>query len=56
MPMPVIMGAAEYPQDILNKLKVNVDAFDAKIKGYERAVNIVLLGRLSTYFEFEKQA
>lgn len=54
-PMPVIMGAAEYPQNILDDLGVDVDAFNALHKGFERAVNIVLLGRLSTYFDFDKQ-
>lgn len=50
MPMPVITGAAEYPSDILNKLDVKVDSIDA---GNERTTNIMMLGRLSRYFDFD---
>jgi len=58
-PMPVITGAAEYPADLAEKLKaagVNVDAFDAlklaENAGSSKAVNIVLMGHLSRYFDF----
>ena len=61
-PMPVITGKAEYPADILDELKnkgIKVDAIDAltlaKEAGSVKAVNIVLIGRLSTYFPFEKE-
>lgn len=54
--MPVIMGDKDYPSDILNKLNVKVDALNALYKGYEKAVNVILLGRLSTYFDIDKQA
>ena len=57
-PMPVITGAAQYPDDLVNKLKAtgaNVDALDclslAEEAGSSKAVNIVLLGRLSHYFD-----
>lgn len=57
-PMPVITGAAEYPEDLLGKLKeanVQVDAMDcvslAQEAGNVKAVNIVLMGRLSNYFD-----
>lgn len=57
-PMPVITGAAEYPENLLEKLKdadVHVDAMDcvsiAEEAGSVKAVNIVLLGRLSKYFD-----
>lgn len=57
-PMPVITGAAEYPENLLGKLKeagVQVDAMDcvslAEEAGSVKAVNIVLLGRLSNYFD-----
>ncbi len=57
-PMPVITGAAEYPEDVLDKLAakgVKIDGIDAmavaKEAGSEKAVNTVLLGRLSKYFE-----
>lgn len=56
-PMPVITGAAEYPKDIVDKLGkagANVDAKDflavANEAGSPKAVNIALMGRLSTYF------
>ncbi len=57
-PMPVITGAAEYPKDIVDKLKkagAKVDAKDflsiAEKAGSSKAVNIVLMGRLSEYFD-----
>ena len=58
-PMPVITGAAEYPAELEAKLEalgVKLDAFDAlsiaEEAGSSKAVNIVLLGRLSKYFDF----
>lgn len=54
--MPVIIGAATYPTDILESLKAKgafVDAFDAlslaKEAGSSKAVNIALMGRLAKY-------
>lgn len=55
-PMPVITGAQNYPENILEKFNVKVDAINAQHKGLEKAVNIVLLGRLSRYFNFEKNS
>ena len=56
-PMPVITGAMTYPEDLLGKLRtleLNVDALDAltlaEEAGSAKAVNLVLLGRLSNYF------
>lgn len=56
-PMPVIIGSAEYPQNLVQKMKAvgaKVDALDclslAEQAGSSKAVNIVLLGRLSHYF------
>ncbi len=53
-PMPVITGAAEYPERVLEELQekgVSVDCIDALTPalaaGSPKAVNIVLLGRLS---------
>ncbi|MDP4121354.1 MAG: indolepyruvate oxidoreductase subunit beta [Bacillota bacterium] len=50
-PMPVITGAAKYPQDILDKIKalgVDVTAIDAltlaQEAGNAKAVNVVLMG------------
>lgn len=56
-PMPVITGAAEYPDRLIEKMRAagaKVDAEDflalAMEAGSSKAVNIALLGRLSTYF------
>ena len=61
-PMPVITGAAEYPDGILEELKnkgVGIDAIDAlslaREAGSVKAVNIVLMGRLSRYFPFDEE-
>ena len=57
-PMPVITGAMEYPADLIEKLEAmgfKVDAMDcvglAEKAGSVKAVNIVLMGRLSRYFD-----
>lgn len=57
-PMPVITGAMQYPEDLIGKLRakgVAVDAMDclalAEQAGSSKAVNIVLMGRLSKYFD-----
>ena len=62
-PMPVITGAAEYPDNLVEKLKATgakVDALDclalAEKAGSSKAVNIVLLGRLSHYFDLPEEA
>ncbi len=58
-PMPVITGAAEYPEDLAGKMAaagIQVDAFDAlslaEKAGSAKAVNIVLMGHLSRHFDF----
>lgn len=58
-PMPVITGNAEYPHNILDELKnkgVVIDDIDAlslaREAGSVKAVNIVLMGKLSNYFPF----
>lgn len=60
-PMPVITGAAEYPGDLVEKMKVkgvDVLAFDALSPalqaGNAKAVNVVLMGVLSTMLGFDK--
>ena len=60
-PMPVITGAAQYPAQLAEKLAalgVQVDAFDAlglaEEAGSSKAVNIVLMGRLSRYFDISE--
>ena len=57
-PMPVLIGAAEYPEHRLDKMKtagLDVDALDAltlaEEAGSSKAVNLVLMGRLSKYFD-----
>ena len=56
-PMPVITGAATYPHEVLESLKakgVLIDDMDALTlaneAGTAKAVNLVLMGRLSRYF------
>lgn len=58
-PMPVITGAAQYPEDLVGKMTaagIKVDALDclslAEQAGTSKAVNIVLMGRLSKYMDF----
>ena len=61
-PMPVITGAAEYPEGVLDGLKaqgVHVEAFDAltpaEEAGSAKAVNIVLMGRFAAGFSASKE-
>ena len=62
-PMPVITGAAVYPENLVDKMKAcgaKVDAMDclalAEQAGSAKAVNIVLMGRLSHYFDLPQEA
>ena len=62
-PMPVIIGAAQYPENLVEKMKAagaRVDAMDclslAEEAGSAKAVNLVLLGRLSHYFGLPEEA
>ena len=57
-PMPVIIGAAEYPNAVLDELSakgLQVEALDAlslaEQAGSSRAVNIVLMGRAAKQFD-----
>lgn len=57
-PMPVIIGAVQYPENLVEKMQdldIRVDAMDclslANEAGSSKAVNIVLMGRLSKYFD-----
>ena len=61
-PMPVIIGAAEYPENLDAKMKaagIDLDAIDALIlaeqAGSSKAVNLVLMGRLSKYFDIPEE-
>ena len=56
-PMPVIIGAAEYPENVLEELTakgLNIQAFDAltlaEQAGSSKAVNIVLMGKVAKQF------
>ena len=62
-PMPVITGAAKYPENLVEKMTeagFKVDAMDclslAKEAGSTKSVNIVLMGRLSKYMGFQEEA
>ena len=61
-PMPVIIGAAEYPENLVEKMLaagIDLDAIDAlslaEQAGSSKAVNLVLMGRLSTYFDIPEE-
>ena len=56
-PMPVLTGAMTYPENLLSEIQnagAKIDALDcltlAEKAGSPKAVNLVLLGRLSHYF------
>ena len=60
--MPVITGAAEYPQNVLEELKAkgfDIDDFDALNPALEagsaKAVNIVLMGHFAACTEIPKE-
>ena len=61
-PMPVITGAAEYPEHLVETMTgagIRVDAIDAlklaEEAGSSKAVNIVLMGHLSRHFDFTEE-
>ncbi len=61
-PMPVVAGKAEYPEDLAKKIAdqgIDIDAFDAlklaEEAGSAKAVNLVLMGRLSKHFSFTEE-
>lgn len=61
-PMPVITGAAKYPENLEKTMQaagIKVDAVDclslAEQAGTAKAVNIVLMGRLSRYMDFAEE-
>ena len=60
-PMPVITGAAAYPQDLIEKMKtagINILALDALALAQEagsvKAINVALLGVLSNHMPFSE--
>jgi indolepyruvate ferredoxin oxidoreductase beta subunit len=61
--MPVITGAAVYPEDLVGKMQAagaKVDALDclalAEQAGSSKAVNLVLMGRVAHYFDLPDEA
>ena len=61
-PMPVIIGAAEYPAELAAKMVaagIDLDAVDAlslaEQAGSAKAVNLVLMGKLSKYFDIPQE-
>ena len=62
-PMPVITGAMKYPEHLIEKMEalgIRIDAIDAlalaEEAGTSKAVNLVLMGRLSKYFDISEEA
>ena len=62
MPMPVITGAMAYPHGIVEEyrekgMKIDdIDAFTlAEEAGSVKAVNMVLIGRVSSYFDYPEE-
>lgn len=61
-PMPVITGAMEYPDDLLESLEtypIRVESCDALLlaedAGAVKAVNVVLLGVLARHLDFSRE-
>ena len=62
-PMPVITGAAQYPENLVEKMKAAGAKVDALVclalaeeAGSSKAVTIVLMGRRSHYFDLPDEA
>ncbi len=61
-PMPVIIGSAQYPENLEGKIRdagIHLETLDAlalaEQAGSAKAVNIVLMGKLSRFFDFSKE-
>lgn len=60
-PMPVVTGAAQYPQGIIEELRekyrvVSVDAMDEAVKmGNSRVFNVIILGIAAKNMDFPKE-
>ena len=61
-PMPVVMGAAEYPEGIIDAIKAagaaveTVDALPMAVEaGTSKAVNVVLIGAMAKNMPLEKE-
>ena len=61
-PMPVVIGAAEYPEHIIENLEkdhkvLSINAMDeAKKLGSQRVFNIIVLGMAARHMDFSKEA
>lgn len=62
-PMPVLVGQAEYPKDLMEKMRAlgfSVQEIDglalAEQAGNSKSVNLVLMGALSKHFDFPEEA
>ena len=58
MPMPVVTGAAQYPQGIEQKLQgTGVDALELALEaGNTKAANSVMLGAMCRLLAFDREA
>ncbi len=60
-PMPVVTGAAKYPENIIEKLSrehkvISVDAMDEAIKmGNSKVFNVIILGLAAKNMDFPKE-
>lgn len=60
-PMPVVIGAAQYPEDILEKLSqehklYQIDAMaEAKKLGNPKVFNVIVLGMAAQHMDFTKE-
>ena len=60
-PMPVVIGAAEYPQNIIENLKNEYNVFgvhateEAKKLGNSRVFNLIVLGVAAKHMDFTQQ-
>ena len=62
-PMPVIIGSAKYPEDIVNKISnltpniVTIDGLKLALDaGNVKALNVVLLGLMAKYTDINKES
>ncbi len=60
-PMPVVTGAAEYPENIIEELRkkytvYSIDAMEeAKKLGNSKVFNVIVLGMAARYMDFSKE-
>ena len=60
-PMPVVIGAAKYPENIIENLEkqykvLKIDAMDEALKlGNARTFNVIVLGMAARHMDFKKE-